>query len=476
MTKFQVHPDAARSDPSAAISASNLTLDDGSDIRSFPAPDGGEPTKDWLMAKLRYEEKPHFVPTDDPHRLAEVSFDCFQLAGHYPVEWRSRRKERLFKQIIAPNGYEEYVDRPPLRVVRLRALHLPVMLQVPSLKVKDKMGLERLSRLGRMEFFLVNSFYGFEMDPMTKDGMDWYVNFSDQNLFAYCETDFFASDEILALEHPILGSVREALSSISTEGLFVQTYWEWFTKKPGSQWKDCVRFDDPFLYVPKDKSKPALRYREFSPRVVDQAGRPTPFLFMNVPRLCKITTKGSYQKKTKDEEQPIYQDYDIYGGKFRGTPYPTIKRAVTPLKDQKYYTNLITMTAIDQLSNPLRPKKNEYKIHELRHIFRTAFTAFYGAVTKSCLNGYSFVTVHTGDWGCGEFGGNRTVMAYLQIAAAKAAGVSRMYYHTVGPSDEIKVAQDLLARTWVNETVKMDDVLMAIAELKKEWRTMSSQS
>jgi hypothetical protein len=43
------------------------------------------------------------------------------------------------------------------------------------------------------------------------------------------------------------------------------------------------------------------------------------------------------------------------------------------------------------------------------------------------------VTVCTGFWGCGAFGGNRTVMTALQLLAARKAGVARVRFFTVRP-------------------------------------------
>ncbi|KAJ3102253.1 hypothetical protein HDU97_000689 [Phlyctochytrium planicorne] len=434
----------------------------------------------WRLGYLNGQDKSQSVPTDDPERLVELSFDCYELALNYPIEWKSSKKERLYREIIAPKHNEEYIGFPKLQVVRLRALNMPVLLENPLIHFSEKVAasssyssllkqqLHRFQHQGQMEFNLTPFYYGYEMDEKTADGMDWYVNFADQNLFAYCETDFFASDEILALEHPILGSVREALSDITKYGLFSKTFWEWFSGEQGSIWKDSVCFDDPNMYIPKDKSKMGLRYKEFSPKSIDQAGRPTP-------------ARGAFENtsKKKTDVDKTHIDYDIYGEKFRDTQYSIVRRAVTCLKGQTNaqhcLTNLITMTAIDQLANPLRPKTGRYKIYEIRHIFRTAYTAFRGAVRKSWSLGFPLVSVHTGDWGCGEFGGNRTVMSFLQMAAAKAAGVTRLYYHTLGPKDDILEAQELLARTWTQETVKTEDILRAIEGKNKEWKAMNSR-
>ena len=38
--------------------------------------------------------------------------------------------------------------------------------------------------------------------------------------------------------------------------------------------------------------------------------------------------------------------------------------------------------------------------------------------------------MHTGFWGCGAFGGDRTLMALLQLVAARLAGLARVVFHT----------------------------------------------
>ncbi|KAI8833380.1 hypothetical protein BC829DRAFT_407876 [Chytridium lagenaria] len=98
------------------------------------------------------------------------------------------------------------------------------------------------------------------------------------------------------------------------------------------------------------------------------------------------------------------------------------------------------MSALDQLFNPLRARIGPYTLFQLRFIFRTAFTAFSGCVAttltrtvsaqqaQATLDGRSGgrwrgrVMVHTGFWGCGSFGGNRGVMAYLQMIVIHYAG------------------------------------------------------
>merc|ERR1712154_653320 len=41
------------------------------------------------------------------------------------------------------------------------------------------------------------------------------------------------------------------------------------------------------------------------------------------------------------------------------------------------------------------------------------------------------IIVHSGNWGCGAFGGNIEVHTMIQVVSAVAAGVDMMYYHSV---------------------------------------------
>jgi len=43
------------------------------------------------------------------------------------------------------------------------------------------------------------------------------------------------------------------------------------------------------------------------------------------------------------------------------------------------------------------------------------------------------VIIHTGNWGCGAYGGNPEIMALLQMAAARLAGIDELVYHTFAP-------------------------------------------
>jgi len=60
--------------------------------------------------------------------------------------------------------------------------------------------------------------------------------------------------------------------------------------------------------------------------------------------------------------------------------------------------------------------------------------------------------IHTGHWGCGAYGGNKELMALLQIGAAHLAGVDEIVYHTFGINDAVnravtKMDKEILTRS-----------------------------
>jgi len=47
------------------------------------------------------------------------------------------------------------------------------------------------------------------------------------------------------------------------------------------------------------------------------------------------------------------------------------------------------------------------------------------------------VEIHTGFWGCGAFGGDRSLMTLLQLLAARLAGIDRLVFYTGAQSEVI---------------------------------------
>ena len=115
----------------------------------------------------------------------------------------------------------------------------------------------------------------------------------------------------------------------------------------------------------------------------------------------------------------------LYGNAFAYAPADDVIAACTPIKPPTV-SNIIAMDA---------PAGGDgvYKHETLLDIWTTALTAFYAAVcgAKACNGDASECIIHTGWWGTGAYGGNRTLMAIMQLIAARAAGVTHLIFHTV---------------------------------------------
>jgi hypothetical protein len=86
-----------------------------------------------------------------------------------------------------------------------------------------------------------------------------------------------------------------------------------------------------------------------------------------------------------------------------------------------------------------------YSRDEVEAALVTAFSVFRAAVLESrrARGADAAVAVHTGYWGCGAFGGNRVLMALLQVLAAGMAGVDRLVFHT-GPAGDASAFESAL--------------------------------
>ncbi|KAI9328017.1 hypothetical protein DFJ73DRAFT_129578 [Zopfochytrium polystomum] len=357
--------------------------------------------------------------------------------------------------MIARPTEEVYRQAEPTKIVRLRTANVPV----------------RVTCGGREPLYIVfdEGFYNFERDAENRFD-DWYVSFSEKALFGSHDTDNFASDDIMALEHPILGSIREVCTDVCLNGLFYNSWAHIGTVKAK---KGLLLGPQYEFYLSKDKSKPDLRYSDAAPFTVDPSDRPTPFLIKNIPRVCDIAIALHVDDK----------DYRIYRN-FKYTDYAILQRAVQPLSPPFHNTNIVCMKALDKLENPLRPRSGAYRLHELRQIFQTAYTAFCGVVRSweddgsggkggaaGGGGGDGGVQLHTGDWGCGEYLNSRVVVAFLQVAAAKAAGVHQLVYHSERGVEDLQEALMLMDEVWPVGTaeVRVDELLLALYRRGYQW-------
>lgn len=132
-----------------------------------------------------------------------------------------------------------------------------------------------------------------------------------------------------------------------------------------------------------------------------QNGRPTPVLITGAERRCAIALAG------------------LYGNRFASASEAAITKAVRALQPPPV-SNIIAMAAPAGGSGT-------YTAEEIEYILATAYTAFRAAKRESPGKE---ITIHTGFWGCGAFGGCRGLMIVLQLCAARLAGADKIVIHT----------------------------------------------
>lgn len=209
-------------------------------------------------------------------------------------------------------------------------------------------------------------YFGYEPSPDSTQ-LEWYLNFAHQDLFCAYGGSLFAQDEMQVAEHPALGSLREALLD-----------------------------------------------KDIKPLTVESR-QPTPILIRGVERRCAISTDRNLKQG---------RPYGLYGNNFaRATP-EAIQQATQPLNPPTI-TNIIAMEAPSG-------GYGSYTMQQIEYILITAFTGFSAAYVESKLNltQQPRVIIHTGFWGCGAYGGNRILMALLQLLAAHLNQVNCLVFHT----------------------------------------------
>lgn len=201
----------------------------------------------------------------------------------------------------------------------------------------------------------------------------WHLNFADENLFGFYGTDLFAQDEIQVLEMPLLACVREFLLS-----------------------------EDEYENLGM----------AFEPYTNENQETPTPFLIKNVPYWLKVNT---------DFVSSDGKNISLYGNNFIHESWKEIQEGIS-LIHEKVFNNIIAISA-PKASN------GKYSKSEIEYALKAAACAFEEAVKMSPKK--TQTVIHTGNWGCGAFGGNKELMYLVQIIAASLAGVKELVFHAI---------------------------------------------
>jgi hypothetical protein len=281
--------------------------------------------------------------------LERFSYDVPALIAEYPPVLHDANKRAVFETACADGcvyagalGYSRWPARPlPERVDPAEAL-TPVV-SAPTV-------------------------YDYEPVGGLPGAVEWHVNFADPFLFFAYGTGLFAQDEMMCAEHPVLGSLVEA-----------------------------------------------LRERGRAPVTEDGSG-PTPVLVTGAERRCHVIT---------DPDPDSGRPRGLYGNEFSAADEEVVRRATVHI-DPPTVTNIIAMAAPSYRSG----RYARDTIERVLVTAYTGFAA--AVAESEVIGGAGAPTaIHTGYWGCGAFGGDRVLMSLLQVLAAGMAGVDRLVYHTV---------------------------------------------
>lgn len=275
--------------------------------------------------------------------LERLSFDAAQLICEYPPRWSDPNKQLVF-DIADGSGYPNEGTVEYARWVG----------DAPSGRISD--GLDFTVHSGIFD-------YADSQDP---GGVNWYMNFADPRLFVAYGSPLMAQDELQVAEHPILGSLREALVAANA-----------------------------------------------NPVTMDEQDQPTPVTITGVQRRCVIDTAPN---------QVAGRHGGLYGNAFGMASPEAVQSATEPL-------NPATISHILAMAAPACGH-GSYTREQVDYILRAA-CAGYGAARRESerlLAGSPRAVIHTGFWGCGAFGGNRSLMTMLQSLAADLVGVDMQFW------------------------------------------------
>jgi hypothetical protein len=322
--------------------------------------------------------------------LERRTYEAAELVRHHPPVLRNENKQIVFSIGCAPGavhaGRLEYSRWPEI------AFPLP----------REEVDPDRAARLAVIR----DGFYDYRpvLDPGA--GVEWHVNFADPNLFYAYGSALFAQDEIQVAEHPVLGSLREALVA------------------------------------------------EGQPSTTVANGRPTPALVMGAERRVRVQSAPG-----AEGGGPSW----LYGMAFaRATPDAV--RAATTRIDPPTISNIIAIAAPYGGHGRYRPEQIGLALSTAYSGFRAAVLE-----SRRAAGPDAKVAVHSGFWGCGAFGGNRIMMTLLQVLAADKAGVTRLALHVGDASGRAHVERALALAPGLPTAASEDELIARLEALGLAW-------
>jgi hypothetical protein len=328
-----------------------------------------------------------------PRLIARRSFDAARLAVDHPTRITDKKKKVIF-DLISP---ADATHRGAIELSRWALDAAVTTCAWPPATARTRVEV----RDGVMT-------YG----TATLEGaLVWHLNFANQDLFCAYGGPAFAQDEIQVAEHPLLGSVREAL--IADGGIDLA---------------------------------PTTRVGE----------TPTPVLIRGVERRAAIATEPDLESN---------RALGLYGNQLRRAADDVIRSAIT-LSEVPTLSNIVAIEA------PYASAAGPYSRADLLLALTIAWVGFDAVVSESRVAGATGVELHTGHWGTGVYGGDRVGMALIQLIAANLSGVDRVVFHAFDDDgvEQVKRAERHLDRLRIESASdNLDSLVDHLTALGFRW-------
>jgi hypothetical protein len=331
--------------------------------------------------------EPHDPPAPEP--LQRRTYPAAELVRRHPPVLRNENKQ-LLSSIACPPGTQhggelEYSRWPEI--------------PLPPPRAVDPDGLARL-------VVVRDGYYDYRPVLDAERAVEWHVNFADPNLFYAYGSALFAQDEIQVAEHPVLGSLREALVA------------------------------------------------DGQPTTTIANGRPTPVLVMGAERRIAVRTAPGAAGGG-----PSW----LYGMAFsRATPGAV--REATTVVDPPTISNILAIAAPYGGRGRYRREQIELALATAFTGFQAAVLE-----SRRSAGPDAEIAVHTGFWGCGAFGGHRVLMSLVQVLAAGMAGAARLVLHVGEAAGRMSVDEALALAPALSTVADAAGLVTRIETLGFSW-------
>eukprot|EP01084_Bolivina_argentea_P134355 237009_1 len=463
---------------------------------------------DYVLDELLYKYS-------DRSRTYRHQFDCKDLMKSHPPDFKDGAKQLIYKT-ICPNRHNDCFGT--MIYGRHKLIELPATIPDPTYFIKNSLRIE-------------SNIYEYISNINNKNEIHFYVNFADHNLFGYYRGSLFAQDEIMTTEHPILGSLREKL---------IQSYHSCKDKTkliPKCDGSVIILNAIKHGHFNQENLNKIYgnRFRMSSNEtILNCLEICSPPIIDNIICIASIMGRNSKYKK-QQIERIIQTAYCGFNGAKCESMYQILKRIRNPnnacsisecnqnellwiltnyiLKDGKllqskdiflkYFTEnkingkqILEMSRKDFGAAIVKYGNNNKKLNgPAMKLYRTLKD--YGDLSEiKIFDGYTIdndnddekkqvelkmkkLVIHTGNWGCGAFGGNVELHAILQIIAAVSAGIDEMSYHAVNDKamEQVFVGCDVLLNEIIPNCkdnkgkIKRDLLIDALVRKGYHWGT-----